>query len=110
MRVTFPILNPSLFEETMRLAYESIDHENAHIMSARACVIAFAMFAYLVPLGVQVCSKQKYNEYAAILQQTLLKLTEAATIDGFQACIFLVWLHCPSLTFPIHPRYNLRHS
>jgi hypothetical protein len=90
IRVTFPVLNSFLFEKTMSLAYDSNDDEHAHVVSARACIIAFSMFAYLVPLGVQFCSKTKYNEYAALLQRNLLEVAKAATVDGFQACIFLV--------------------
>ena len=102
MWAAFPVLSPHLFETTMRLAYDSIDGEDAHILSARSCIIAFAMFSYLVPLGVPVCSKKKYSEYAAMLQPTLLKLAEAPTVDGFQACIFLVWLYRPSHFHDFH--------
>lgn len=93
IRATFPILDPCLFEETVRLAYESIDHKPSHIMSAKACVIAFAIFAHMVPFGIRLCSTSKFNYYTALLQQVLPTITEAATVDGFQACILLVWLH-----------------
>ncbi|KAJ5628955.1 hypothetical protein N7490_011183 [Penicillium lividum] len=59
-------------------------------MSAKACVIAFAIFAYLVPFGVRLCSTSKFNHYNAILQQVLPAITEAATVDGLQACILLM--------------------
>lgn len=90
IRATFPILDPYLFEETVRLAYDSIDHEPSHIMSAKACVIAFSIFSYLVPFGIRLCSTSKFNYYNALLQQLLHTITEAATLDGFQACVFLV--------------------
>ncbi|KAJ5751818.1 hypothetical protein N7520_008735 [Penicillium odoratum] len=59
-------------------------------MSAKACVIAFAIFTYLVPFGIRLCSTSKFNGYTALLQQVLPAITEAATIDGFQACILLM--------------------
>lgn len=62
-------------------------------MSAKACVIAFAMFAHLAPFGIRLCSTSMFNYYTALLQQALPAITEAATVDGFQACILLVWHH-----------------
>ncbi|KAL2844353.1 hypothetical protein BJY01DRAFT_248179 [Aspergillus pseudoustus] len=90
IRVTFPILEPSGFNETTRLAYEPAADHPSHVLSARACIVAFCMFAYLVPLGIQVCSERKFIYYSALLQRALPTITEAATVDGFQACIFLL--------------------
>ncbi|OQD83907.1 hypothetical protein PENSOL_c137G06135, partial [Penicillium solitum] len=59
-------------------------------MSAKACVIAFAIFAHMVPFGIRLCSTSKFNYYTALLQQVLPTITEAATVDGFQACILLL--------------------
>jgi hypothetical protein len=97
IRVTFPILEPTGFTETTRLAYEPAADRPSHVLSARACIIAFSVFAYLVPVGIPVCSKSKFVYYSALLQRALPTITEAATIDGFQACVFLVW---PDKTSP----------
>lgn len=91
IRATFPILDPYLFEETVKLAYGSTDHTQSHAMSAKACVIAFSIFSYLVPFGIRVCSRSKFDCYTAHLQQILPTITETASVDGLQACIFLVW-------------------
>lgn len=92
-RATFPYLHPYLFKQTVTLAYEATDHMPSHVMSAKACVIAFSTFSYLVPFGIRLCSTPKFNHYTALLQQVLPTITEAATVDGFQACMFLVWPH-----------------
>ncbi|CAG8371013.1 unnamed protein product [Penicillium salamii] len=90
IRATFPILDPGLFEETLKTAYEPAGHDHSHAMGAKACVIAFCIFSYLVPLGVRVCSASEFHHFTAVIQQSLPSMAEAPTIDGFQACIFLL--------------------
>lgn len=93
IRATFPILDPDLFEETLTMAYEPAGHDHYDATSAKACVIAFCIFAYLVPLGVRVCSESDFHHFTAVIQQSLPSMVEAPTIDGFQTCIFLVGPH-----------------
>ncbi|CAG8926950.1 unnamed protein product [Penicillium salamii] len=90
IRATFPILDPGLFEETLKMAYEPAGHDHSDATSAKACVIAFCIFAYLVPLGVRVCSESDFHHFTAVIQQSLPSMVEAPTIDGFQTCIFLL--------------------
>ncbi|CAG8090146.1 unnamed protein product [Penicillium salamii] len=90
IRATFPILDPGLFEETLTMAYEPAGYDHSDTTSAKACVIAFCIFVYLVPLGVRLCSESDFHHFTAVIQQSLPSLAEAPTIDGFQACIFLL--------------------
>ena len=88
MRVIFPVLDPILFNDTIRLAYESTDN-SPETISSKCCVLAFLSLSLFFELDIR-CSPSCISRYLSVIEREIPTIIEAMTLDAFQTCVMLV--------------------
>ncbi|KAK9319400.1 hypothetical protein V1517DRAFT_332708 [Lipomyces orientalis] len=95
IRAVFPIIDLVLFNETLRMAYES-PPETIHpygVVSAKATVLAFLSFVQIFNLDTQTPLQMDGEAYAAKSQSLAPQLVPELTLDCLQTNIMLCLYH-----------------
>ncbi|KAL1960695.1 hypothetical protein VTO42DRAFT_6525 [Malbranchea cinnamomea] len=94
IRAVFPFIDPVLFEDTIRLAYQPPAGSQAPhgTISAKACVCSFIAIAAL-NLQEHVGPPLDSENYAWKAQSLFPLVSLETTLDGLQACIMLLVFH-----------------
>lgn len=87
-QVIFPVLDPALFSDTIKRAYESTEN-SPEVTSAKCCVLAFLALSIFFELDVKwppFC----ISDYINMIELEIPNIIEGMTIDSFQTCVLLV--------------------
>jgi hypothetical protein len=89
-RANFPLIDPNLFRETIRVAYGSSEFGPSRLLSAKICVATFLAFEAIFNLDIERGPPFNFEVYISAAEIALPQLTAGMHLDGFQACVMLV--------------------
>lgn len=86
IRPFFPVLNPALFEEAMRLAY---NQPGSHLknLTVRACTLAFLAFANLLEIDSPLGPRPDTNKNIEQVESLIPIIFQTNYANAIQACV-----------------------
>ncbi|OJZ80172.1 hypothetical protein ASPFODRAFT_38413 [Aspergillus luchuensis CBS 106.47] len=89
LRMIFPVLDPILFVESIRIAYHAPNNGLSGI-SGRTCILSFLVLASFFEFGPSAYSPAQARSHTGMVQQVLPTIIETVTLETFQTCVMLL--------------------
>ncbi|KAK9357276.1 hypothetical protein V1504DRAFT_442903 [Lipomyces starkeyi] len=95
LSLVFPLIDPVLFEETIKLAYNSGNTDPVGHCSAKACIYSFLAFVSIFNLHSRTRTRPPVDTEACVSKalSLLTQVLQETTIDSLQSVVMLLIFH-----------------